>query len=290
MTNRKVIQKVGAKKRSHGPHSTHKRAQKSPSVVFVGAGNLGGAVIKSLVSAKVYGKKDILVITATEASAKRWRKWGVAAQSGDYSPLAQAKEIWLAIKPYQIKDLAPQLKSQMSSKAMVISLLAGWAPSSLQKLLGSSNLVTVMTNTAARVDAGLYAVFYAERMLPAWQKSLAARFQKLGHFCGCFGEEKMPQITALIGSSPAFFLHLQRQFVNYAVENGIAVSAATRWFEALFRANQKLSADTKDLAALIAQIATPGGCTEKGLQVLDATMSLNAALVQCAAKAKEMGS
>ncbi|HVJ65780.1 MAG TPA: pyrroline-5-carboxylate reductase dimerization domain-containing protein [Bdellovibrionota bacterium] len=280
MTNGKVVQKVRVKPLGHSSHST--------PIVFVGAGNLGGAVIKALVAKRVYAKSKILVITASQASAARWRRWGVRAVAGDYSALASAREVWLAVKPAQIRELAPSLK--IKSGARVISLLAGWTPSALAKVLKQNSVViTVMTNTAARANAGLYAVFYAKALAPSFRAELSRLFAKLGHFCGFYGEAQMPEVTALVGSAPAFLLHLQREYESFAAQSGVTPKVARAWWAALGRANEALVTEQPDLAQLMREIATPGGCTERGLSALDKFTALERALGDCAVRAKEMG-
>lgn len=256
----------------------------------MGAGNLGGAVIKSLVSRKIYSKKEIYVITATEASAQRWRKWGVRSGAGNYAVISHARELWLAIKPHQIKEMAKALAPLLGKKTSIISLLAGWSPSRLAKLLGTEQVLSVMTNTAARVDAGLYVIFHGLKPMGATRRAgLRRRFQKLGYFGGFFAESRMPEITALVGSAPAFLLDLQRQYEAYALASGVSLSVARGWYIALHRSCEELVATQSKLDTLIAQIATPGGCTERGLSVLGSQKSLAQALEHCAARAKELG-
>jgi pyrroline-5-carboxylate reductase len=281
MSNRKIIQKVRAKKAVHARHST--------PIVFVGAGNLGGAVIKSLISRRIYSNSQVFVITATERSAQKWRNFGVSAGVLRFDVIAGAKEVWLAIKPYQIKEVAPQIKEHLKSRTLVVSLLAGWSPGNLSELLNSKRVVSVMTNTAARVNAGVYALFYSGSRSPAFAKKLCQTMPKLGHYCGSFHEKKMPHITALIGSSPAFFLHLQSQYESFAADHGVLAKDARKWFYAIQHSAQSLLCDEPKYDKLIAQIATPGGCTEKGLAELDRGASLGQALQSCTQRAKELG-
>lgn len=281
MPNRKVIQKIAVKQRAHRKHHT--------PFVFVGAGHLGGAVIKSLVSQKIYAKRDIFVITNTEASAKQWKRWGVSAAARDYSILKNAKEVWLAVKPFQLRDVCVAMRPYLNSKTKILSLLAGWKPSSLQELFGVSSVASIMTNTSARVNAGMFALFYSDKATQVMAKKLLPRFKKLGFVCGTLHESQMPQVTALVGSAPAFYLNLQMQYINYAHKNGLSVKQASQWFEALTNSCAKIAESEVDLDLLIQQIATPGGCTEQGLLVLQETNSLFAALVSCASRAKALG-
>lgn len=230
------------------------------------------------------------MITASTRTANKWRRLGCRAVVKDYSVLAGAQEVWLAVKPFQIGELAGELSPHLPGSARVVSLLAGWTPSSLRSLLKhSGGLVTVMTNTAARLDAGLYAVFHEGSKMPGGFSGLRPILAKLGTFAGGFPEAQMPSVTALVGSAPAFLLQLQQQYESYAAEHGISAKVARQWFAALGAGTAALVGAEPQLGVLMAQIATPGGCTQRGLDVLAAAPTLKHALVACADRAKEMG-
>lgn len=281
MSDRKNVKDIRAKKIVHGRDSTR--------IVFIGAGNLGGAVIHSLISRKLCTKKNLYIVTGTESSARRWRAKGFKARAQAYDVVEGADQVWLSVKPYQLKELSSKLSSNLSSKALVISLMAGWAPSKLKKELSHSKVITVMTNTAAQIDKGSFAVFYASQADGLLAKKVAKMISPMGQVCGCFSESLMPQLTALIGSMPAFIMNFMQQYVEFSKKFHISEKQSLKWFSYLSQSAASLIEGGGSVDTLIKNIATPGGCTEVGLSRLNVDRSLLMALEECAHKANEMG-
>jgi pyrroline-5-carboxylate reductase len=90
--------------------------------------------------------------------------------------------------------------------------------------------------------------------------------------CGISEEipaDKMKEIIAVNGSSPAFIFEFAKHFIDYARSQNIDGEAAARLFsQTLIGAGKMLNESGKSADELIAQVTSKGGTTIAGLEQL----------------------
>ena len=76
---------------------------------FIGAGEMGGAIIRGLLS-KGYPKEDILAGVHTEQSAARLQaELGITAGTDNVRVIREANWLFLAVKPAQVAAVLQQI-------------------------------------------------------------------------------------------------------------------------------------------------------------------------------------
>ena len=81
--------------------------------------------------------------------------------------------------------------------------------------------------------------------------------------------DKMKEIIAINGSSPAFIYLYAKGFIDYAKENGIDGDAALRLFaKSLIGSAKMMTESGKTIDELIKMVSSPGGTTLAGLDGL----------------------
>src|SRR3954454_22620222 len=113
-------------RRSHrcGPHRHTRRSMTQVPVLpaptwFVGCGNMGGAIIDGWRT----GGLDLSPITVIRPSGQEIEGVRTVASLAD---AGRAPEVAvLGFKPQKLDEIAPELRKYLSSKTVVVSLLAG---------------------------------------------------------------------------------------------------------------------------------------------------------------------
>jgi pyrroline-5-carboxylate reductase len=81
--------------------------------------------------------------------------------------------------------------------------------------------------------------------------------------------DRMKEIIAINGSSPAFIYLYAKGFIDYAKENGIDENAALRLFaKSLIGSAKMMTESGKTIDELIKMVSSPGGTTLAGLDGL----------------------
>ena len=143
--------------------------------LIIGAGNMGIAVIKSLLNYRISSKK-IVVIEKNRSSElkrlKRLNKFEIKNSIDKINNLYRPTITLIAVKPNQLKTLNGLDKNNKLSNSMIVSVIAGKKIKDLSKVFKkTSGIVRAMTNTPVSVNMGTTIVYF-ERKIKTKQKNL----------------------------------------------------------------------------------------------------------------------
>ena len=117
-------------------------------LAVLGAGNMGGALVAGLLSAKIVKPGQI---TVTDVDAARLaaikKKWGVRTGKENRAAVQNADVIVLCVKPQQMAGVLEELAGQVGPNTLVISVAAGVRAERIEQALGKVPVVRVMPNT-----------------------------------------------------------------------------------------------------------------------------------------------
>ncbi|HEX5643907.1 MAG TPA: pyrroline-5-carboxylate reductase [Erythrobacter sp.] len=242
-------------------------------VLIVGCGNMGGAMLAGWLAAGEDPTRFAVLdpaLAAAPPGVALLREPG-AAQDHD--------AVLLGFKPQQLADLAPSLQPLAGEGVTVLSLLAGIDLATLaQSFPAAAAHVRVMPNLAARI--GKSPVILAERGLAERGRDAAqALFGALGTALWLEDEEQFDLVTALAGSGPGFVYRFIDALAGAAQRLGLARDLADRLALATVEGAAALAAAADATPADLAdRVASPGGMTREGLNVLDADKALESLL------------
>jgi pyrroline-5-carboxylate reductase len=235
-------------------------------LLIIGCGNMGGAMLAGWLAAGLEPSRFAILDPALpEAPA------GVALyRSADEAAAAGAHDaVMLGFKPQQLGALAPGLQ-QITSGAAVFSLLAGMTRDQLGAAFSEAHAhIRVMPNLAARINKS--PVILCESGLGDDARDDAfALFDALGSAVWLEDETRFDLVTALAGSGPGFVYRFIDALAGAAIDLGVDEPTAAKLALATVEGASALasSADVGP-AALADRVASPGGMTREGLNVLD---------------------
>jgi pyrroline-5-carboxylate reductase len=261
------------------------------NIGFIGAGNMGGAIIKGI-SEKI---KDVKIsfFEPDETKANALEAQGFTKCKCEADVLNTAKYVFLAVKPQALPDVLPKLSTAVTDDTVIISICAGISGEYITKLLGkNAKIILAMPNTPLLLGVGATAVSRYESVSDEEFAAVRSFFDS----CGISSEippDKMKEIICINGSSPAFVYLFAKPFIDYAKENGIEAHAAMALFAQTLAGAAKMITDSGYcLDELIKMVSSPGGTTIAGLSALyDGKFpeSLTEACKRCTARAYELG-
>jgi pyrroline-5-carboxylate reductase len=205
-----------------------------------------------------------------------WNWTQELAQKSKGEPFQQISEainkaqfIFLAVKPQNLKEIAPQMNSHLRKGQIVISLLAGTPLDILRHSFTQPVLVRIMPNLAMRYGAGVVGVVDTPDLSPELKQELQKLLTPLG-LIYWLKESQMDALTALTGSGPAFILTLIETMIETGVAMGFKAEDAQHLIiQMLQGCLTLLQKSGQHPAELKWQIASPNGTTIAGLRVLE---------------------
>ena len=248
------------------------------SILIIGCGNMGGAMLAGWLAGGLSPARFTVVDPLLpEAPA------GVELLRG--LPQRHFDAILLGVKPQLLGDVAPALSALAGRGTVVLSILAGVELDSLAaRFPDAGALVRIMPNLAAAIGKSPIALF-ARGLDDAQTAEITALMQPLGTAEWLASEGQFDAVTALAGSGPAFVYRFIDALAAGAIRLGLPDEQAQRLARATVEGASLLAAASPHAPGELARrVASPGGTTQAGLDVLDAEQAL-AGLVAATLKA-----
>jgi len=244
---------------------------KSKRVGFLGAGNMGEAMIKGLTQA---GLVPAASIGATDARADRLdqmtTQYGIRAFENNPALVAESDVIILAVKPQIMAPVLREIAAAVDGTKLIISLAAGVATRTLRAHLGKpARLIRVMPNTPALVLEGATAIARAEGLEAGDLEIAQALFGAVGRVV-VLDEDHLDAVTGLSGSGPGYIAIVIEALADGGVKMGLDRATAMTLAAQTVLGSARLLLETgMHPGQLKDMVASPGGTTIAGIAALE---------------------
>lgn len=261
---------------------------------FFGAGKMAEGIVQAVAAAGTFALDDVVMAETYPPRAKEMAKrYGVQVTPDAAEVVKAAGAIFLAVKPQDVAALAEQLKPVLTAKTLIVSIVAGKSLATLRKKFGSKvRLVRVMPNLALRAKEGMCAICPAKNATKADLKLVTAILGAAGQTV-TLKEKDFDAVTALSGSGPAFFAYMEEAMAEGGVKLGLKPAVARQLAEqTMLGTAAYLRQSGADLGEFIAGVATKGGTTAAGMDVMragDFKDIVAATLAAAARRSEELG-
>lgn len=106
-------------------------------VGFIGAGNMGCAMIKSIVNSKIIPSEDVFVYDVDKEKLSNLKsETGVTILEDSVEVVQKSDIIILAVKPNMVKNVLEDCKSAFDDKKILVSVAVGVAIKFYQDIIG----------------------------------------------------------------------------------------------------------------------------------------------------------
>lgn len=239
-------------------------------ITVIGAGNMGGAIIRGLVASKRLDAADITAVAVSAKTLDNMRALGVKATDDAVEATKTADVILLAVKPWLVESVAAQIAPAVKKDALVGSVAAGIGFDTLAAYFGDdAPLFRIMPNTAVTVGEGMTFVT-AQNATAEQAKTIVSLFEPLGMVMEV-PEKLFDGGMALASCGIAYALRYVRAAMEGGIELGIPpLMAQTIVAQTIKGAAEILLRTGNHPEAEIDRVTTPGGITIKGLNAMEA--------------------
>jgi pyrroline-5-carboxylate reductase len=237
---------------------------------LVGCGNMAGAMLERWLACGIDRSRITVIRPSARPVAEGVRV--LTAFPEDEVPAL----VMLGTKPQKIDDYAAALAGILDQHTVLVSILAGIELASLrERFQAPLTLVKAMPNTPVKLGKGVTNLFSDS---PDEQsRGLVEELMRRLGTVEWFDDERRFQAAGLLtGAGPAFLFRFIDALAEAGAAIGLAPEQAVRLAQAMVEGAAALAAfETKAPAELAERVASPGGTTRAGLNVLDANEALN---------------
>jgi pyrroline-5-carboxylate reductase len=250
----------------------------SGAVLLIGAGRMGGALIKGWLAARRFTAVHVIEPLPSDALKALAMKGTITLHERlEMGALPPLQAIILAIKPQILKGEAHLLQALGKTGALILCIAAGITSARLRAGVGpQARLVRAMPNTPGAIGRGI-TVLWADASLPSPDRALAeALTASFGETLWLKDEILMDAVTAVSGSGPAYVFLMVEALAEAGRAQGLDAATAHRLARAtICGAGALLDTDPRPAAELRQEVTSPGGTTQAALDVLMASDGLS---------------
>lgn len=240
-----------------------------PAVALIGAGAMGGALLKGWLSAATIDPSRSAVF---DPGAGDEMKALCSSHSVSVNPEIKPgfDAIVVAVKPQMAGQALPDYKS-LAETALVISVMAGKSIAGVSAILGGAPRVArAMPNLPAAIGRGVSGLYAPEAIDQTGRDLIENLMRAAGKVVWVRTEKDIDTVTAVSGSGPAYFFLLTEALAQAGEAAGLDNEAAATLARATFAgAGALIDQETRSPAEMRKAVTSPGGTTEAALAILD---------------------
>jgi pyrroline-5-carboxylate reductase len=235
-------------------------------ILLLGAGRMGGALIRGWSEAGAFGPADLLIRDPQPSPEALAAAGQGAALNPPDEALAAARTVLLAVKPQVWREAAAAYAPLLAADAVIVSILVGVRVSDIAAGFGGRRVARVMPTTGVAIGKGVASIHAPD--LEALARAHAL-FDSVATTADLTDEALMDAASAVSGSAPAFVYAFVEALEAAGVAQGLPEATARTLVRAtLHSASALLERSGEEPAELRRQVTSPGGTTQAALGVL----------------------
>jgi len=251
-------------------------ADSLPSLAFLGAGSMGGAILRGVVASGIRIDGGITATNRTPEKAAAFSGLdGVTSialaerPDGNAEAAAAARIVLVGVKPAMVPDLLREIAPHLAADAIVVSVAAGVTLQTFAEVLGAdARVIRSMPNTPSTVRKGVTGLAAGAAVSDDDLALVHRLFETVGAVVEV-PESQIDALSTISGSGPAYVYLLIEEFTKAAVGMGFDEADARLMVEQTFiGATALLDASGEDPAELRRRVTSPKGTTERAVAVL----------------------
>ena len=235
-------------------------------ITVIGAGMMGGAIIKSLIKGSYKGK-----ITAVDIQVEKLKEFeilGVKTSSDNKKAAGDADIVFIIVKPGDVEKVLKEISKEIKGK-LLVSVAATVPLSFLKKNAPDSKIVRIMPNLSALVQAA-YTAYVCESNVTDEDKEKVKTILNMIGICEEMDEKYMDAITAVSGSGPGYMSIIVEALMYAGLKVGLPRNIALTCAAQTVMGTGKLVLDLhEDPAKIKDMTTTPGGTTIEAIYQIE---------------------
>jgi pyrroline-5-carboxylate reductase len=243
-----------------------------PRLWLIGCGNMGGAMLSRWIESRAVDPARVDVVNRGDRLLPGDVRQTRTLPDGPLPDIAL-----LAMKPQQLDSVAESHARRLSGVPMLVSILAGVEETALAARFDAKAIVRAMPNLPVALGKGVVALSSNSGDTGARDR-VAALMAPLG-LVEWVDAALFDAVTALAGSGPGFLYRFIDALAQAGASLGLPADQAARLARATVEGSALLAAAADVSPATLAdRVASPGGSTREGLNVLDKDAALKVLL------------
>lgn len=258
------------------------------SIAVIGAGVIGGAIVKSLLKRGYSGR--VIATRRKIGKLKELEKLGAIVTTDNRKAARGSDIIFICVKPNDVQGVLNEIGQEMEGK-LIISTAATIPLRFYKKAVPKARFVRTMPNIAVLVQEAFTAYCCDEDVTTHDKKKINQILEIMG-ICEEVEEKHMDAVTALSGSGPGYISIIIEALTYAGLKVGLPRNLSVRSSSQTVLGTGKLALRKNEHPAKIKDmVTTPGGTTIEAIYELEGSQirqALMKAVEQATKRCKEI--
>jgi pyrroline-5-carboxylate reductase len=257
-------------------------------IAVLGAGKMGETLIAGLLDVGVVSRNGIIATAKHDARLQSLKeKYRISVVRDNRKAVKDAQIILVAVKPQAVKELIEEIRGELHSDQVVLSIVASVTTGFLERNLGAPiPVIRAMPNTPCLLRCGMTALCKGIHADEGQLRDAERLFSSIGRTL-ILDEKYMDAVTGLSASGPAFIYIILESLAEAGVKVGLPRCVATELAAQMTLGSAKMVLETKEHPAMLKDaVTTPAGCTIDGILELEEG-KLRVTLIKAVVKATQ---
>ncbi|RME83341.1 MAG: pyrroline-5-carboxylate reductase [Caldilineae bacterium] len=241
------------------------------TISFIGAGNMGEAMIKGILIKELVKPEQILAADPREERRRYLEeRYGIRTTPDNRACTREADILVLSIKPQVLPKVMAEINLDLDPAALVLSIVAGARLSVITEGLRHAAVVRSMPNTPGQFGVGMTVWTNTPHVSEEQRLQAQQILQALGKEIWVDEEGYLDMATALSGTGPAYVFLFIESLIDAGVHMGfsrhVAEELVLQTIEGSLRVVRELK---RHPATLRNMVTSPGGTSAAAIYEMD---------------------
>lgn len=264
---------------------------KSKKIGFIGAGNMASAIINGILK-NGWNPSNITVFDVDDKKMNAYKAKSLNTALNASDLVTKSDIIVFAVKPFHLEEVLTDLKDNHLHNKIFVSIVAGIPMKFISDRTSSDiKIVRVMPNTPMLIGEGASALCKNEYVEDSELDMIVDIFASMG-VAKIINENKMNEIIAVSGSSPAYVYLFIKSIIDEGIAMGISEDVVKELAVQTVIGSAKMILESdKTPQQLIDMVTSPKGTTLEAMDVLyknDFEKIISNAMKACTRRAIEI--
>jgi pyrroline-5-carboxylate reductase len=236
-------------------------------IALIGGGNMGEAMLAAVLAKALTRPASISVSDVSWQRLDYLKKqYSVMVTADNVEAILDKEVVILAVKPQTLPELLAELKGNLQSNQLVLSIIAGAKIKTISGGLNHKAVVRAMPNTPAQIGEGMSVWTATPAVTGSQKQSAKAILGAMGRELYVADEGFLDMATAISGSGPAYFFLMVEALIDAAIEIGLPADTAQELVVQTMLGSAKFIEQSGEAPSeLRRKVTSPGGTTAAAL-------------------------
>ncbi|WP_434794464.1 Pyrroline-5-carboxylate reductase [Terrisporobacter petrolearius] len=237
---------------------------------FIGAGNMGGAILGGILNSKMIDNNHIIASAKSDRTIEKIKNdYNVNVTKDSKEVVEFSDLIVIGVKPDIYDEILEEIKDLINDK-IIITIAAGKTIEAMEKIIGDDKkIVRTMPNTPSLVGEGMTSLSPNKNISEEELSFVKSIFDSLGK-SEVVKEDLIHAVIGASGSSTAYAFMFIEAIADGAVRAGMPRDKAYTFASQGVLGAAKMVLDTgKHPGELKDMVCSPGGTTIEAVKVLE---------------------